>query len=187
MLYEVITVLEKFPPVPVQLPFGNGEGEQVLERHLVIDPGVPEGDLLGEHPLVDGNVTEPGRRADHQMLRHPDLPPLEERGPRLHRGVRGEPADLEQLERTVQPLPLEGRGHVPGGRAGDDHREMAGLDVGAKDGKDRPLGNVLKFNRILEVVEEKNGVQQVPPRREREGEGVRKGGKTVPFLSYNFV
>ena len=71
---------------------------------------------------------------------------------------------------------------MPRGRAGDDHGEMAGLDVGAKYGKDRTLGNVLQFDRILEVVEEENRVQQFPSGREREGKCVRQGGQAIPLL-----
>src|SRR3990172_12451531 len=59
---------------------------------------------------------------------------------------------------------------------------MAGLDVGAKDGKDRPVGNVLEFNRILDVVEEENRVPKVSSRCKGEGEGVRQGGKAIPLL-----
>jgi hypothetical protein len=64
---------------------------------------------------------------------------------------------------------------------------MAGLDVGAKDGKDRPVGHVLEFNRILEVVEEENRVQQVPSRCEGKGKGVRQGGKPIPLIRVSTV
>src|SRR3970282_2576614 len=59
---------------------------------------------------------------------------------------------------------------------------MAGLDVGAKDGKDLRVGNVLEFNRILDVVEEENRVPKVSSRCKGEGEGVRQGGKAIPLL-----
>src|SRR3990172_2753926 len=59
---------------------------------------------------------------------------------------------------------------------------MAGLDIGAKDGKDRPVGNVLEFNRILDVVEEENRVPKVSSRCKGEGDGVRQGGKAIPLL-----
>jgi len=69
----------------------------------------------------------------------------------------------------------------PGEESREEHRKVAGLDIGAKDGKHRPLGHALEFPRILEVVEEEDRIEKVPRRREREREGVHERGEAVPI------